>query len=81
MMVLSFQDHLMDVNANVRSRVVQLWCRLADSQQIPIAFIRNGIIADIAERTGDKSLLVRKNAAHFFCVFIKKNPFGPDVCM
>lgn len=71
----------MDVNANVRSRVVQLWCRLADAQQIPIIFIRNGIIADIAERINDKSLMVRKNSVHFFCIFIKKNPFGPDVCL
>jgi condensin complex subunit 1 len=75
----SIQDHLHDVNATVRSRSVQLWTRLAEERHIPLSFIRQGLVAEIAERLTDKSVLVRKNAVHFICVFVENNPFGPNV--
>lgn len=71
----------MDVNANVRSKAVQLWSRLAEEKQIPLQFLREGLVEEISERLSDKSVMVRKNAVHFLCAFLVNNPFGPNVCL
>lgn len=67
------------MNANVRSRALQLWTKLAKASQIPINFIQNCLITDAAGRLLDKSLFVRKNAAAFLWTFLDYNPFGPSV--
>ncbi|VDK30521.1 unnamed protein product [Gongylonema pulchrum] len=55
-LLLHLQDHTADVNAVVRSRVLQLWTRLARASQIPIIFINSGLIRDIGGRLLDKSI-------------------------
>ncbi|VDK63252.1 unnamed protein product [Anisakis simplex] len=79
-LLLRLQDHIMDVNAVVRSRALQLWTRLARCAQIPLVFIHNGLIRDISSRLLDKSIYVRKNAAVFLATFLEFNPFGPTLC-
>uniref|UniRef100_F1KR65 Condensin complex subunit 1 n=1 Tax=Ascaris suum TaxID=6253 RepID=F1KR65_ASCSU len=78
-LLLRLQDHIVDVNAVVRSRALQLWTRLARSAQIPLAFIHNGLIRDAGCRLMDKSVYVRKNAAIFLATFLEFNPFGPSL--
>ncbi|VDM31215.1 unnamed protein product [Toxocara canis] len=78
-LLLCLQDHIVDVNAVVRSRALQLWTRLARCAQIPLAFIHNGLIRDAGCRLLDKSVNVRKNAAVFLATFLEFNPFGPSV--
>uniref|UniRef100_A0A0N5AEA3 Asparaginase n=1 Tax=Syphacia muris TaxID=451379 RepID=A0A0N5AEA3_9BILA len=78
-LLLYLQDHIVDVNANVRSRALQLWTRLAKSTQIPLVFIQNCLIHDASCRFLDKSIFVRKNAASFLSTFLDHNPFGPSL--
>lgn len=73
------KDHIVDINAIVRSRVLQLWTRLARNFQIPLAFINGGLIRDACSRLIDKSINVRKNAAIFLTAVLQYNPFGPSV--
>ncbi|VDN57572.1 unnamed protein product [Dracunculus medinensis] len=77
-LLLRLQDHIVDINAIVRSRVLQLWTRLARNFQIPLAFINGGLIRDACSRLIDKSINVRKNAAIFLTAVLQYNPFGPS---
>ncbi|VDN02322.1 unnamed protein product [Thelazia callipaeda] len=78
-LLLHLQDHVVDVNAVVRSRALQLWTRLARASQIPIVFMSGGLIRDAGGRLIDKSVSVRRNAAAFLSAVLEYNPFGASL--
>ncbi|MFH4982233.1 hypothetical protein AB6A40_008942 [Gnathostoma spinigerum] len=78
-LLLYVQDHINDMNVNVRSRALQLWTRLAESERIPISFIKNGLIRDAGARLEDKSVTVRKNAAAFLKTLLEYNTLNSSL--
>ena len=67
-------DHILDVNSYTRSKVLQLWSKLAESQAIPITRL-NSVTSRIVDRLSDRSCFVRKNSVHYLTQTIKDNPF------
>ncbi|XP_067004533.2 condensin complex subunit 1 isoform X2 [Anabrus simplex] len=68
-------EHMLDVNAYVRSKVLQIWRRLLEEQAIPIR--NQGKVLKIAVgRLKDKSSSVKKCAIQLVAAFLKQNPFA-----
>jgi len=69
------EDHIHDVHAFVRSKVIQLWIHLSEEKGIPIS--RQSRVVDlIIGRLHDKSVQVRKNAVLFLKTSLIGNPFA-----
>uniref|UniRef100_A0A146L071 Condensin complex subunit 1 n=1 Tax=Lygus hesperus TaxID=30085 RepID=A0A146L071_LYGHE len=68
-------NHLRDQNAYVRSKVLQLWAKLAGAHAIP-KYIISDVTKTAMNRINDKSAFVVKSAVQFFCVLLKQNPFA-----
>lgn len=72
--------HIYDVNAFVRSKVLQVWQILNERGAIPLIKQRD-ILTAVTGRLKDKSSLVRKSALQLLTNFITANPFAPKVRM
>ncbi|XP_031830938.1 CAP-D2 condensin subunit isoform X2 [Nomia melanderi] len=71
----NLEDHILDNNAYVRSKVLQVWQRLCCEQAIPVA--RQGkLLAATALRLEDKSATVRKQALQLLRALLQANPFA-----
>ncbi|KAF1744694.1 hypothetical protein MXB_3753, partial [Myxobolus squamalis] len=70
------QEHLHDVNAYVRSHVLQIWVEISEKKSIPLLRY-NTLTCLIVERLRDKSCNVRKNAASLLLTLIINNPYSP----
>lgn len=72
------EEHLLDSNAYVRSKVLQVWQRLCCQGAIPLA--RQGTLLNaVAMRLEDKSANVRKQALQLFRASLQGNPFAAKV--
>ncbi|XP_006814852.2 condensin complex subunit 1-like [Saccoglossus kowalevskii] len=69
------EDHIHDVNAFVRSRVLQIWLRICNARAIPLSRHKDVMNLTIG-RLEDKSSLVRKQAIQLISVFLSSNPFA-----
>ncbi|CAH1732771.1 unnamed protein product [Aphis gossypii] len=75
--LITMQDHLLDVNAFVRSKVLHLFTDIINVDCLPKHMY--GIILDCAEeRLHDKSAYVTKRAIQLIIALIKLNPFSYD---
>ncbi|TKR72725.1 hypothetical protein L596_020132 [Steinernema carpocapsae] len=78
-MLQRLQCHICDDSAHVRAKVLNLWSKLAIKRQIPVSFIQGSLISTIGSRLTDKSVMVRKAAAHALSTFLQYNCFGPNL--
>lgn len=75
----NLEDHILDCNAYVRSKVLHTWQQLCCEGAIPLA--RYGqLIAATALRLEDKSANVRKQGLQLLRALLQNNPFAGKVC-
>lgn len=75
----NLQEHMLDSNAYVRSKVLQTWQHLCCEGAVPLA--RYGkLLPCIALRLEDKSANVRKQALQLLRTLLQSNPFAGNVC-
>lgn len=75
----NLEDHMLDCNAYVRSKVLQIWQYLCCESAVPLA--RHGkLLACTAFRLEDKSANVRKQALQLLRTLLQSNPFAGKVC-
>lgn len=73
------EEHILDCNAYVRSKVLQTWQRLCCEGAVPLA--RYGsLLAATALRLEDKSAHVRRQALQLLRALLQSNPFAGKVC-
>ncbi|XP_076302628.1 condensin complex subunit 1-like [Lasioglossum baleicum] len=71
----NLEEHILDNNAYVRSKVLQVWQHLCCEGAIPLA--RQGrLLAATALRLEDKSAIVRKQALQLMRALLQGNPFA-----
>ncbi|EFN85409.1 Condensin complex subunit 1 [Harpegnathos saltator] len=69
------EEHILDCNAYVRSKVLQIWQRLCCEGAVPLA--RYGsLLAATALRLEDKSANVRRQALQLLRTLLQSNPFA-----
>ncbi|KAG8271683.1 meiotic chromosome condensation [Homalodisca vitripennis] len=72
------EEHTMDSNAFVRSRVLQLWQKIVQNNAVPK--IRFLMVVDLAiERILDRSSNVCKHAISLLKVILEHNPYGAQL--
>ncbi|XP_076656625.1 condensin complex subunit 1-like [Halictus rubicundus] len=71
----NLQDHILDCNAYVRSKVLQVWQRLSCDGAIPLARQRK-LLAATTLRLEDKSASVRKQALQLLRALLQTNPYA-----
>ncbi|XP_071805504.1 condensin complex subunit 1-like [Asterias amurensis] len=69
------EDHIHDINAFSRSRVLQVWLHLCREKAIPLPRQRS-VMSLTLGRLQDKSSIVRKNAVQLLSEFLTSNPFA-----
>lgn len=72
--------HILDENAFVRSKVLQVWQQLCAEKLIPLTQQRT-LLQLVTERLLDKSSMVRKNALLFIGEFLRSNPFSAQISL
>ncbi|XP_071628166.1 condensin complex subunit 1 isoform X2 [Temnothorax longispinosus] len=71
----NLEEHMLDCNAYVRSKVLQVWQHLCREGAVPLA--RHGkLLACTALRLEDKSANVRKQALQLLRTLLQSNPFA-----
>ncbi|XP_065073141.1 condensin complex subunit 1 isoform X2 [Ochlerotatus camptorhynchus] len=73
-------NHMMDVAAHVRSKVLQVWHHIERNNAVPLSW-RHQILERAVERLEDKALLVRKNAIALIKAFLEHNPFSAKLSL
>lgn len=73
-------DHMMDVSAFVRARVIQNWGRL-QKENVLRPKMQTEILKSVILHLRDKTSNVRKTAANCVTSFLEHNPFGSEVCL
>ncbi|XP_058115877.1 condensin complex subunit 1 [Anopheles ziemanni] len=73
-------NHMMDVSAHVRSKVLQIWLQLKEHNAVPLAWIHKVLQVSV-ERLEDKALLVRKQAIGLIKAFLEHNPFSAKLSL
>ncbi|XP_030754810.1 condensin complex subunit 1 [Sitophilus oryzae] len=73
-------DHIDDISAHVRSKVIQHWSRLQKENAIPRKLV-NDVIEKIINHLEDKSALVRKSAANAITTFVATNIYSSDLSL
>ncbi|KAF2368286.1 Condensin complex subunit 1 C-terminal [Trinorchestia longiramus] len=71
----SIEDHIMDVNAFVRSKVLNIIHDLVKGGGVPLSR-QQRLLELTVGRLMDKSASVRKNAISLLTAFLKQNPFA-----
>uniref|UniRef100_A0A182SX51 Condensin complex subunit 1 N-terminal domain-containing protein n=1 Tax=Anopheles maculatus TaxID=74869 RepID=A0A182SX51_9DIPT len=66
-------NHIMDISAHVRSKVLQVWLNLKEHNAVPLAWIHR-VLNVAVERLEDKALVVRKQAIALIKAFLEHNP-------
>ncbi|KAJ8320625.1 hypothetical protein KUTeg_002212 [Tegillarca granosa] len=72
------EDHIHDVNAFVRSKVLQIWLLIVNEKCLPLPK-QHSLAKLVIGRLQDKSSQVRKNAVLLVTALIKSNPFAAKV--
>uniref|UniRef100_A0A182XK54 Condensin complex subunit 1 n=1 Tax=Anopheles quadriannulatus TaxID=34691 RepID=A0A182XK54_ANOQN len=73
-------NHMMDISAHVRSKVLQIWLNLKEHNSVPLAWIHK-VLHVAVERLEDKALLVRKQAIALIKAFLEHNPFSAKLSL
>ncbi|XP_077533008.1 condensin complex subunit 1-like [Haemaphysalis longicornis] len=68
------EDHMLDENAFVRSKVLQLWQEMCHRNLIPLDR-QQTLLSAVANRLLDRSSVVRKHAIGFVSAYLANNPF------
>jgi condensin complex subunit 1 len=68
-------NHIMDVSAHCRSKVLQVWLNLKVNNAVPLSF-QYKVLQETVDRLDDKTSVVRKNAIALFKAFLEHNPFS-----
>lgn len=68
-------EHIHDVNAFVRSKVLQIWLNIVNEKCLPLTW-QDKVLTMVIGRLQDKSSQVRKNSIQLVTAFIKCNPFA-----
>ncbi|KAH6934357.1 hypothetical protein HPB50_023376 [Hyalomma asiaticum] len=68
------EEHILDENAFVRSKVLQLWQEMCSKKCIPLDR-QQTLLELISNRLCDKSSVVRKHAVGFVSSYLASNPF------
>lgn len=71
-------NHIMDVSAHVRSKVLQVWNHVKVENSVPLVW-QNRVLKMAADRLDDKGTMVRKHAIHLIKAFLETNPFAANV--
>ncbi|KAJ8687031.1 hypothetical protein QAD02_022825 [Eretmocerus hayati] len=71
----SLEDHILDCNAYVRSKVLQTWQKLCCEGAIPLSR-QNRLLKASVLRLEDKSANVRKQALQLLRAVLQSNPFA-----
>ncbi|XP_076281904.1 condensin complex subunit 1-like isoform X2 [Lasioglossum baleicum] len=71
----NLEVHILDCNAYVRSKVLQVWQRLSCKRAIPLTRLRKLLAATIL-RLQDKSANVRKQALQLLRALLQSNPYA-----
>ena len=72
------QDHLHDVHAFVRSKVLQIWLNVINANALPLPR-RQKVVDLVVGRLQDKSSSVRKYAIQVVTALLRNNPFAEKV--
>ena len=72
------EDHILDCNAYVRSKVLQVWQHLCCEGAIPLSR-QSGLLKAVLLRVEDKSANVRKQALQLLRAILQSNPFTSQV--
>ncbi|KAL7299993.1 hypothetical protein TKK_0007307 [Trichogramma kaykai] len=70
----NLEEHILDSNAYVRSKVLQTWQKLCCDGAIPLSRY-NGLLKNTVLRLDDKSANVRKQALQLLRAVLQSNPF------
>uniref|UniRef100_A0AAG5CMQ8 Condensin complex subunit 1 n=1 Tax=Anopheles atroparvus TaxID=41427 RepID=A0AAG5CMQ8_ANOAO len=73
-------NHMMDVSAHVRSKVLQIWLHLKEQNAVPLAWIHK-VLQVAVERLEDKGLIVRKQTIALIKAFLEHNPFSAKLSL
>ncbi|XP_076253799.1 CAP-D2 condensin subunit [Rhynchophorus ferrugineus] len=73
-------DHINDVSAHVRSKVLQHWARLQKENAIPKKLV-NEVLEKVIDHLDDKSTLVRKSAINCVTTFIATNIYSSELSL
>ncbi|XP_065304685.1 condensin complex subunit 1-like isoform X2 [Dermacentor albipictus] len=68
------EEHILDENAFVRGKVLQLWQDMCNRKCIPLDR-QQAVLELITNRLCDKSSVVRKHAVSFVSAYLASNPF------
>ncbi|XP_045498529.1 condensin complex subunit 1 [Colias croceus] len=71
-------DHMHDLSAYVRHKVLQFWSRLQKQGCVPVARVHI-VLERAIGRLRDKAALVRKAAIQLLKIFLEYNPFSADL--
>ncbi|KAJ8939307.1 hypothetical protein NQ314_011165 [Rhamnusium bicolor] len=71
-------EHMDDVAALVRAKVIQHWARLQKESAIPLKY-QHQILEKVIEHLYDKGALVRKSAANCVTTFLAHNTFSANL--
>ncbi|MPC33169.1 Condensin complex subunit 1 [Portunus trituberculatus] len=69
------EDHIHDVHAFIRSKVLQIWNDLIREKAVPLSR-QHDVLKMVLGRLWDKSSVVRKNAIQLLTAFVNSNPFA-----
>lgn len=72
------QDHIHDIHAYVRSKVLQIWLSIVNEKCLPLPHQEN-LLCLVIGRLKDKSSSVRKYAIQLITALLKNNPFAAKV--
>ncbi|XP_075978130.1 CAP-D2 condensin subunit [Anticarsia gemmatalis] len=71
-------EHIHDLSAYVRHKVLQFWCRLQRENCVPVSRQRT-VLERAIGRLKDKAALVRKAAIQLLKIFLECNPFSAQL--
>ncbi|CAG5117955.1 unnamed protein product [Candidula unifasciata] len=72
------EDHIHDVNAFVRSKVLQIWLHVVTEKCLPL-LRQESVMTLVVGRLNDKSSIVRKHAIQLVTALLKSNPFAAQL--
>ncbi|XP_046412431.1 condensin complex subunit 1 [Neodiprion fabricii] len=71
----NLMDHLLDTNAFVRSKTLQVWQYLCTEGAVPLVN-QNALLTAVIHRLNDKNAIVRKYAFQLLRTLLQCNPFA-----
>ncbi|XP_022814014.1 condensin complex subunit 1 [Spodoptera litura] len=71
-------EHMHDLSAYVRHKVLQFWCRLQRENCVPVSRQKT-VLERCIGRLKDKAALVRKAAVQLLKIFLECNPFSAQL--